>query len=145
MKAKIRPANLPQARKNDLDKVARQYISEQIDEYSRDLKWKMTRRVVCSVALVLSDQYGFGEKRIRRAVEGITEILAGVSEDVYGKGEIDPAGVDKVADNMMAELLDRGIHIAFEGDPLYDSCEKIRERKKKIASDVAAYGSDQGN
>ncbi len=143
MKAKIRPANLPQARKNDLDKVARQYISEQIDEYSRDLKWKMTRRVVCSVALVLSDQYGFGEKRIKRAVEGITEILAGVSEDVYDKGEIDPAGVDKVADNMMAELLDRGIQLAFEGDPLYDSCEKIRERKKKIASGGGAHGSDQ--
>lgn len=145
MKAKIRPANLPQARKSDLDKVSRQYIAEQIDEYSAGLKWKLTRRTVLAVALVLSDQYGFGEKRIKRAIDGLTEILAGVSEDVYDKGEIDPAGVDKVVDNMLAELADRGIHIAFEGDPLYDSLEKVEERKKKIASGAGTHGSDQGN
>lgn len=28
MRAKIRPANLPQARKSDLDKVSRQYIDD---------------------------------------------------------------------------------------------------------------------
>ena len=142
MKARIRGANLPQSTRGELNKAAREYIAEQIDEYSRGLKWKLTRRTVLAVALVLSEQYGFGEKRIKRAVEGMTEILAGVSEDVYDKGEIDPDGVDKVADNMAAELLDRGIRIAFEGDPLYDSSEKIRERK--IASDGGNVESDKG-
>jgi hypothetical protein len=78
---------------------------------------------------VLSDQYGFGEKRIRRAVEGLTEILAGVSEDVYEKNETDPAGVDKAADNMCAELADRGIRISLEGDDFYDDVEKVQKRK----------------
>ena len=122
---------MPARTRGELDKVAREYIAEQIEEYSAGLKWRLTRRTVLAVALVLSDQYGFGEKRIRRAVEGLTEILAGVSEDVYEKNETDPAGVDKVVDNMLLELSDRGIRIAFEGDVLYDSLEKVEERKKE--------------
>ena len=58
------------------------------------------------------------------------EIISGVSEDVYDRNELDAVGVDKAADNMAAELADRGIEIVFNDDDLYDSVEKIRKRKE---------------
>ena len=131
MKAKIRPHNLPAAQRSELDRAAREYIMQEVDAYSKKLQWMLTRRMVYAVCLALSDQYGFGSKRCQRVVEGAVEIIGGVSEDVYKKGEIEPDGVDKAADNMLAELADRGIKIVIEGDGLYDDFNKIRERKEK--------------
>lgn len=131
MKVKIRPHNLPAAQRGELERAAREYIAQELEAYSKKLQWMLTRRMVYAVCLALSDQYGFGSKRCQRVVEGAVEIITGVSEDVYRKGEIDPDGVDKAADNMLAELADRGIKIVIEGDDLYDDTEKIDKRKER--------------
>ncbi len=144
MKVKIRPHNLPAAQRGELERAAREYIAQELEAYSKKLKWILLRRMVYAVCLALSDQYGFGSKRCQRVVDGAVEIITGVSEDVYRKGEIDPDGVDKAADNMLAELADRGIEIVIEGDDLYDDTRKINERKEKeIASGAGTRGSDK--
>ena len=114
---------------------------QEVAEFERQLKWRLTRRMVYAICLALSDQYGFGSKRCQRAVEGVIEIISGVSEDVYDRNELDAVGVDKAADNMAAELADRGIEIVFNDDNLYDSIEKIRERKEKAATGAGTHGS----
>lgn len=142
MNVKIRPHNLSSAQKGELNRAAREYILQEVDAFEKNLKWKLTRRMVYAVCLALSDQYGFGSKRCQRVVEGAIEIISGVSEDVYERNEIEPNGVDKAADNMAAELADRGIMIVFTGDDLYDDIAKIRERKEKeIASGAGTHGS----
>ncbi len=128
MKAKIRGHNLPTQRQSDLEKAARQFIDDYIDDYIKKLQYKLSRRVTFALCLILSDQHGFGQKRCQRAVEGIGEILNGVAEDVYDRNEIDPEGRDKMLDNMDAELMDRGIYITIQGDPVYG------EKRKKPAS-----------
>jgi hypothetical protein len=128
MKAKIRGHNLPTQRQSDLEKAARQFIDDYIDDYIKKLQYKLSRRVTFALCLILSDQHGFGQKRCQRAVEGIGEILNGVAEDVYDRNEIDPEGRDKILDNMDAELMDRGIYITIQGDPVYG------EKRKKPAS-----------
>lgn len=128
MKAKIRGHNLPAQRQSDLEKAARQFIDDYIDDYIKKLQYKLSRRVTFALCLILSDQHGFGQKRCQRAVEGIGEILNGVAEDVYDRNEIDPEGRDKMLDNMDAELMDRGIYITIQGDPVYG------EKRKRPAS-----------
>lgn len=128
MKAKIRGHNLPTQRQSDLEKAARQFIDDYIDDYIKKRQYKLSRRVTFALCLILSDQHGFGQKRCQRAVEGIGEILNGVAEDVYDRNEIDPEGRDKMLDNMDAELMDRGIYITIQGDPVYG------EKRKKPAS-----------
>ncbi|MBQ7333859.1 MAG: hypothetical protein IJW95_00100 [Clostridia bacterium] len=128
MKAKIRGHNLPTQRQSDLEKAARQFIDDYIDDYIKKLQYKLSRRVTFALCLILSDQHGFGQKRCQRAVEGIGEILNGVAEDVYDRNEIDPEGRDKMLDNMDAELMDRGIYITIQGDPVYG------EKRKRPAS-----------
>lgn len=128
MKAKIRPHNLPQDRQGELEKAARQFMDDHIDEYIKKLQYKMSRRVTFALCLILSDQHGFGQKRCQRAVEGIGEILNGVAEDVYDRNEIDPEGRDKMLDAMDAELMDRGIYITIKDDPVYG------EKRKRPAS-----------
>lgn len=128
MKAKIRGHNLPTQRQRDLEKAARQFIDDYIDDYIKKLQYKLSRRVTFALCLILSDQHGFGQKRCQRAVEGIGEILNGVAEDVYDRNEIDPEGRDKMLDNMDAELMDRGIYITIQGDPVYG------EKRKRPAS-----------
>lgn len=128
MKAKIRGHNLPTQRQSDLEKAARQFIDDYIDDYIKKLQYKLSRRVTFDLCLILSDQHGFGQKRCQRAVEGIGEILNGVAEDVYDRNEIDPEGRDKMLDNMDAELMDRGIYITIQGDPVYG------EKRKRPAS-----------
>ena len=51
-----------------------------------------------------------------------------MAEDVYDRNEIDPEGRDKMLDNMDAELMDRGIYITIQGDPVYG------EKRKRPAS-----------
>lgn len=128
MKAKIRGHNLPTQRQSDLEKAARKFIDDYIDDYIKKLQYKLSRRVTFALCLILSDQHGFGQKRCQRAVEGIGEILNGVAEDVYDRNEIDPEGRDKMLDNMDAELMDRGIYITIQGDPVYG------EKRKRPAS-----------
>lgn len=128
MKAKIRGHNLPTQRQSDLEKAARQFVDDYIDDYIKKLQYKLSRRVTFALCLILSDQHGFGQKRCQRAVEGIGEILNGVAEDVYDRNEIDPEGRDKMLDNMDAELMDRGIYITIQGDPVYG------EKRKRPAS-----------
>lgn len=128
MKAKIRGHNLPTQRQRDLEKAARQFMDDYIDDYIKKLQYKLSRRVTFALCLILSDQHGFGQKRCQRAVEGIGEILNGVAEDVYDRNEIDPEGRDKMLDNMDAELMDRGIYITIQGDPVYG------EKRKRPAS-----------
>lgn len=134
MKAKIRGHNLPAQRQSDLEKAARQFIDDYIDDYIKKLQYKLSRRVTFALCLILSDQHGFGQKRCQRAVEGIGEILNGVAEDVYDRNEIDPEGRDKMLDNMDAELMDRGIYITIQGDPVYG--EK-RKRPASAATDTS--------
>lgn len=133
MNVKIRPANLPEIRRKQLDKVAVEYIESRIEGYTKELQWRMTRRVIAGVCLMLSDQYDFDSDQCQAAVEGLCEILSGVAEDVYDRGEIEAFGADKMVDNMLLELSDRGIEIALHGDPLYDDLSKIKERKEKAA------------
>ena len=128
MKVKIRGHNLPAQRQSDLEKAARQFIDDYIDDYIKKMQYKLYRRVTFALCLILSDQHGFGQKRCQRAVEGIGEILNGVADDVYDRNEIDPEGRDKMLDNMDAELMDRGIYITIQGDPVYG------EKRKRPAS-----------
>lgn len=131
MKVRIRGSNLAPWQKGELDRAAREYFAGQVDGYVKKLQWRLTRRTILAVCLTLSDKFDFGSKRCQRVVEGLIEILSGVADDVYDRGEIDPDGVDKMADNMAAELADRGIVIAIAGDPWYDEIAKIKERKEK--------------
>lgn len=134
MKAKIRGHNLPPERQSDLEKAARQFIDDYIDDYIKKLQYKLSRRVTFALCLILSDQHGFGQKRCQRAVEGIGEILNGVAEDVYDRNEIDPEGRDKMLDNMDAELMDRGIYITIQGDPVYGEKRKRPETAGTVTS-----------
>ena len=140
MNVKIRPPNLTPSQKGELGKAAREYFQREVDAYVKKLQWRLTRRTIYAVCLSLSDKFGFGTKRCQRIVEGLIEILSGVAEDVYDKNEIDPDGIDRMADNMAAELADRGIVIAIAGDPWYDEIVKIRERKEKAATGAGTHG-----
>lgn len=146
MKAKIRPHNVSGAMKDEWDAAKRAYILAAEDEYAKYLQWKLTRRSICAIALVLNDQHGFGSRRIKKAVEGYVEIIAGVGNEVYDPREVEPDGVDKAVDAMMKELIDRNIEIVFRGDKYYDSldtiCERLGIEKKKKLSGVGAPESN---
>lgn len=147
MKAKIRPNNLSEERRRELDAVAREYVRQKVEEYSVQIKWISAMRSTLAMALALSDQCGFGTVRIRRVIEGVTEILGGVADEVYEVREQDDfaGGVDKVSDGMMRELIDRGIEIVFEGDKAYGDidtiCARLGIEKKKKPSGVGASES----
>lgn len=147
MKAKIRPHNVSGAVKDEWEAAKRAYILKAADEYAKYLQWKLTRRMICAVALTLSDKFGFGTERIRRVIEGYMEIIAGVGNEVYDPREIEPDGADKAVDAMMAELIDRGIEIVFGGDKYYDSldgiCVRLGIEKKKKPSGVGASESKE--
>lgn len=130
MKAKIRPHNLHLQERQKLDRVATEYVDMKIDEYMRGFKYKLSRRLTCALCLALNDQHGFGSKRCEWVVKGVAEIINGVSDDVYDKNELDPEGRDKMVDNMMDELDDRGIYLVFEDDPMYDA-DSLQERKRR--------------
>ncbi len=134
MKARIRPHNLTVEQRSELDRAAREYFASKVEEYAKGLQWRLTRRTIFAVCLSLSDLFNFGSKRCQRVVEGFSEILSGVADDVYDKKDIDPDGVDRMADNMAAELLDRGIVIEISGDPHYDDVSKIKERKSALGA-----------
>lgn len=134
MKAKIRPHNLPQSRQNELDRVAREFVDDRIDEYMKKIFYKLNRRLSFALALNLNDKLDFDEKQCQNAIEGINEILHGVAEDVYDKNELDPEGRDKMVDAMDAELIDRGIHITIIGDPVYGT---KREKPASAATDTS--------
>lgn len=130
MKAKMRVNDLSPGYLATLNRVAAEYIDAQIASYLAKLKYKLARRVCAAVCLHLNDIYGFGQVRCHRAVEALGEILNGVTEDVYVRGEVDPEGQDKLLDSMIAELHERGVEMVIQGDPIYGktkSCEDSAE------------------
>ena len=128
MKAKIRAHNLPDKRKDALDKAAREYILKHLQETDDGVKTTYNRRITLGLCLVLNDQYNFGAKRIWKAVMGLGEILNGICDEVYRPREMyGPEDPDKVADAMMLELADRGIYVQIEGDPLYGNEEYMKK------------------
>lgn len=128
MKAKIRAHNLPEERKDALDKAAREYIRKHLQETDEGFKMTYNRRITLGLCLVLNDQYNFGAKRIWKAVMGLGEILNGICDEVYRPREMyGPEDPDKVADAMMVELADRGIYVQIDGDPLYGSEEYMKK------------------
>lgn len=141
MKVKIRPNNLPEPKKDVLRKAAEEYFFTIVDERDRTLKEMLVRRMALAMCLALSDQYSFDSEQCQRAVDAVFEIILGVCDDVYDRKELNADGVDKAADNMAAELADRGIEIVIRGDDRYDDIEKIRERKEKAATGAGTHGS----
>lgn len=128
MKAKIRAHNLPEERKSALDKAANEYVIKHLQETDEGFKMTYNRRITLGLCLVLNDQYDFGARRIWKAIMGLGEILNGISEEVYRPREMyGPEEPDKVADAMMLELVDRGIYVQIEGDPLYGSEEYMKK------------------
>ena len=78
MKAKIRPHNLPEVRKDALREAAKEYIRENLQEVDDRLKLTYNRRITLALCLVLNDQYNFGARRVWKAVMGLGEILNGI-------------------------------------------------------------------
>lgn len=128
MKARIRPHNLPEARKDALREAAKEYIRENLQAVDDRLKLTYNRRITLALCLVLNDQYNFGARRVWKAVMGLGEILNGICDEVYDPRDADdPEGPDKAADAMIAELADRGIYVQIDGDPIYGSEEYLKQ------------------
>lgn len=128
MKSKIRPHNLPEKRKDELDKASREYIKKNLQATEDRMKRTYTRRITLGLCLVLNDQYSFGALKTWRAVVGLGEILDGICDEVYSlRDEDDPNGPDRAADAMIKELADRRIYVQLEGDPIYGNEEYMKQ------------------
>lgn len=130
MKAKIRPHNLTQERRDALDEIAREYVEKKKEDLLREIRWAVARRWTLALALSLSDHYGFKYDKINKVTGGLEDILCGIAEEVMENGGNvqHPDGSDDDCDLMMRELIDRGIEIEFEGDPAYGDMGTICER-----------------
>lgn len=130
MKAKIRPHNVSEERRRELDAVAREYVVKKKEELLREIRWAVARRWTLALALSLSDHYGFKYDKINKVTGGLEDILCGIAEEVMENGGNvqHPDGSDDDCDLMMRELIDRGIEIEFEGDPAYGDMGTIYER-----------------
>lgn len=130
MKAKIRPHNLTQERRDALDEIAREYVAKKKEELLHEIRWAVARRWTLAIALSLSDHYGFKYDKINKVTGGLEDILYGIAEEVMENGGNvqHPDGSDDDCDLMMRELIDRGIEIEFEGDPAYGDMGMIRAR-----------------
>ena len=113
MKAKIRPHNMSADFLATLDKEARAYFFERVDEYSKRLQAMFAQRWIAGTLLAANDQHGFGPKRGKDLVDGIIEIITGNCDDVYDRNEIEEPGTDKAFRKMQEELADRGIHLVI--------------------------------
>ena len=69
-----------------------------IEDANKKYRKKITRRLMMSVALTLSDICGFGNVRVNRVIRGLAEIINGYA--IYS---------NKMNKDMAAELKDRGI------------------------------------
>ena len=130
MKAKIRPHNLSEERRRELDAAAREYVEREKEKLMQEIRWAVAKRWTLALALSLNDHYGFGAKKIKVSTDGLEDILVGVAAEVLKDGgqTVREDGSDDDCDFMMRELIDRGIEIFFEGDPAYGDMGMIRAR-----------------
>ena len=132
MKAKIRPHNMSAEFLATLDREARAYFFERVDEYAKRLQGVFPQRWIAATLLAANDQNNFGAKRGKNLVDGIIEIIQGNCDDVYDKNEIDQPGTDKAFRSMQNELAERGINlvITVNGTEVRATVEPKKQRKK---------------
>ena len=129
MRAKVRPHNYTPGFRESIDREARAYFDERVDEYAKRLQAMLAKRWVAATLLAASDQHGFGAKRGKNLIDGIIEIMCGNCDDVYDKNEIDKPGTDKALMAMMRELEDRGIRLVVTADGA-KLCAEITQKEK---------------
>lgn len=114
MKAKIRMCNLGEKQKSALDDAVKEYVVQNAKKFEDEIKYRIIENTLAAVCLALSDQHGFGAKRIQRVIDGVIEILEGNADDVYRGHKTDAPGENAMLDAMLAELEARGICIVIQ-------------------------------
>lgn len=143
MNVKFRPENLSQKTKSAADKALREYVRQNAAKYEEEIKLRIIQNTLAATCLALSDQYGFGAKRIQRLIDGVLEILAGNNEEVYAGHTVDAPGENRVLDAMLAELRDRNIEIVIKHGRDGDGIDVCDARKKKEPRAETARGSKE--
>ena len=92
-------------------KICEAYVLDYWDK----LRAAISDRYFYAMALAINDVYGFGEKRVLRAVNAFAEIVIGYSEETYTPKEKRERAEDMaaMAENMRQELLKRGIDLGL--------------------------------
>lgn len=80
-----------------------------VNDYFYDLQAGIDWRLKLSVALVLNDLYGFGQKRIDRSIKALSEIVTGYVDETLDELDKGPEALDKTNAAMESELRKRGI------------------------------------
>lgn len=104
--------SLPAAYREAIEIVANQRVEERWD----DLRCVIEDARICATALALNDICGFGEKRIKRVLGAISEIINGYDNQCFTAKErrVGAVDVEKSVNAMKAELADRGIVLEWD-------------------------------
>lgn len=87
-----------------------------VESYWHEVRAAINDRYFYAMALALSDVFGFGEKRVIRALNAVGEIVIGYGDETYTPKERRDMLTDikKMADNMRQELEKRGIDLELD-------------------------------
>lgn len=109
MKAKVRKHNLTGVTQKQAEEMALEYANEAWLAIQKAIDW----RLKLALALVLSDLFRFGTKRITRAIQALNVICNGYIKDLEKDEHGEPA-IEKTNKMMEEELASRGIHLSRE-------------------------------
>jgi hypothetical protein len=103
MKGRLSFEGLPRKYQEDLKKI--------ISDHERLYRDAVMERMLSAMMLMLSDVFGFGQKRLERAVQAFIEIAHGYSEDAYDGIDEAVRQMEDMNRLMREELARRGIVI----------------------------------
>lgn len=100
----------------ELRRALEDAVQQKVDKQYNDMCDVIEDARICATALALNDVCGFGEKRIKRVLEAISEIVNGYDNQCFTAKErrIGAVDVEKSVNAMKAELADRGINLTWD-------------------------------
>lgn len=100
----------------ELQRALEDAVQQRVESRYNDMCDVIEDARIYATALALNDVCGFGEKRIRRVLGAISEIINGYDNQCFTAKErrIGAVDVDKSVNAMKAELADRGINLTWD-------------------------------
>ena len=94
----------------------RKICEEYVMEHWSEVRSAINDRYFYAMALALNDVFGFGEKRVLKAINAFAEIVIGYGDEAYTPKERREkyADIKKMSDEMRKELENRGIDLELD-------------------------------